>query len=176
MSYLTSDEREDEEIIRSNLHRVPTTFRETISEDTLELRRNKAKIEQELEIKDSQRYAREVKEAQEKEKRLAEMKLSAITNGRHKLLKNRNQTLFEDAECQFCDAEIKKPLKGWNGFSSVMNGFVEGSKWDSSYVDESLNHSHKHVCPINIDVLSKQIIDLQKQLNDYKIFADGYII
>ncbi len=162
----------DDEIIRQ-FGRVVFHTREIVDPDTLDRRKRQAEINLERERKESEKQAIQWKEAEERQKRQEDFKLSQMTNGRHKGL-GRNQTIFVDTTCEYCCAEIKTPIKGWSGFASKMNGFIEGTMWDKSFIDEDKNHSKPHECIDNIEVLNKKISGLRRELEDYKTWAYDY--
>lgn len=164
---------EDEQFVRNNLNKVLTSPREIIDEDSRIYRKRVYEESIALEQKQRDKQSLLWKQAAEMEKVKEDNELSKITNGLHRSLKY-NQTKFVDSSCPFCDTSVKTPARNWNGFQSKNNGFLHGTYWDASYTDENLNHSRKHECPNNIDVLSAKIVDLQKQLDDYKQFADSY--
>jgi hypothetical protein len=150
--------------------------REVRDEDSMNRRRIQAQqqLEQEeklLEVRGKQWAAAEARKQREEES-----KFLAMTGGRHELIQEQGQVLFEQKNCEICNSPCMYVLSGWN-MNRDMKGYSDITiPYNPGIQDKSLNFTKRHVCsssnPIELcGFLAKRIEKLESDFKKYQQFV-----
>jgi len=169
------------------LRRTPTTVVERWDEDSLARKKQRARLEDELNRKESERYSREYAAATKLQENLEEAKFQRIAQGRNLLIKKQGQVIFRRPEpCPYCEKPVRyvdaRTEEETKIHGVLYNPFVNtsgyGADLSQSYEDQqnadSLNYEIKHSCDLNnyepnaAQILDKKIQALRDELKAFK--------
>lgn len=170
MAYTYDMEPEEIELARKQ---AASSIQITHDEDS-ELRWKKRFDEENaLYLKAREEYDRQVNEANQSKELEDKLNFERLSGGRNKLVTKHGQVLFSAVNCEYCDAEVMKPMSGWNMFRNT-SGYKGNETWEKSQQDEQSNYDIKHSCPQNVEVLSKKISAMEKNFDEYKEYVNEY--
>jgi hypothetical protein len=173
LAYSTDD---DATIIRNNLHRVASTFKETISPETIISRQEKYKRDLAEEQAALKKQHVLFKEEEERKARIERDKWSAYTQNRDRLLKDKRHSIIftKVQECEYCSAPVHKvDVKiGTDGRNLLYNPNIHGIDLSQSFDDgiqdpDTNNYTQVHSCQID-PIVDKKLQALKQELADFK--------
>jgi hypothetical protein len=160
------------------LRNTPRGVQVIQDEDSQNRRRSRYDAEQALHQKERQEYYDRVKAVEEQKAREEQSAYELKSGGRHKLLTNIKQVLFEERECYACGTKCMFAMDNWNPARNMMNYDIE-TAYDISVQDEYHNFPKKHSCHTNSieemsEIMDRKIAYLTKKIKDQHEYNQKY--